>query len=44
MEDPSYVPGDQSLTAFNEGRRSVGLSIRRIISTDINDFPEVDHG
>ncbi len=44
MEEPSFHPENAQLTAFNEGRRSVGLSIRRIIGADINDFPEVDHG
>ncbi len=40
----SYVQGDPTATAYNEGRRAVGIGIRAVINADFKDFPEVDHG
>jgi len=45
MEDqPSYVQGDYIASAFNEGRRFVGISLRNAVAAPLTDFPEVKHG
>ncbi|MDQ0475027.1 hypothetical protein [Labrys wisconsinensis] len=47
IDEISYVPGGpdaERATVFAEGRRFVGMQIRRAIRLPIEQFPEVDHG
>ncbi len=38
------MSGNAELTAFHEGRRFVGVMIRRVIPADLSIFKEVKHG
>ncbi len=38
VDDQTFVPGQADLTAYNEGRRAVGLSLRRTISLNYAEF------
>ncbi|GAB7024706.1 Bbp19 family protein [Salidesulfovibrio brasiliensis] len=40
MDLPTYVPGDPTATAYNEGRRAVGLEIFRVLHQDPTEFKE----
>jgi hypothetical protein len=47
IDEISYVPGGpdaERATIFAEGRRFVGIQIRRACHLPLEKFPEVDHG
>lgn len=41
--ETSFVPDKPDVSAHNEGRRAVGVAIRKVIGTSLDQFPEVKH-
>lgn len=44
VDQSSFAGPDTHQSAFNEGKRAVGIEIRRVICAPLSEFQEVDHG